>query len=402
MVIDILSGFKGITPFKGITLDDGWDQINRSFMFVLCVLMGTVVTVRQYAGGIISCDGFTKYSSSFAEDYCWTQGLYTIKEAYDLLLINVPYPGVIPEDLPACIERDLYNGGKVSCPDPEDVKPPTRVYHLWYQWVPFYFWLAAAAFFFPYLIYKHFGVGDLKPLIQMLHNPICDEGDQNAMSEKASMWLFYKLNVFMNENTIFAVLTEKHRLFFIVMITKSMYLIISIMALYLTDEMFEIGSFISYGSEWATKLPVGDNETTLIKDKLFPKMVACEIKRWGPTGIEEEQGMCVLAPNVINQYLFLILWFAIIFAIACNCLSVLFALTKLVFVLGSYKRLLASAFLKDELHYKHMFFNIGTSGRVLLQIVATNVSPRIFEGIMANLASKLIAERLKGNGKGSV
>ena len=56
------------------------------------------------------------------------------------------------------------------------------------------------------------------------------------------------------------------------------------MALVLTDEMFEIGSFVSYGSEWATKLPAGDNETTLIKDKLFPKMVACEIKRWGPTG----------------------------------------------------------------------------------------------------------------------
>ena len=30
----------------------------------------------------------------------------------------------------------------------------TRVYHLWYQWIPFYFWLASAAFFLPYLIYK--------------------------------------------------------------------------------------------------------------------------------------------------------------------------------------------------------------------------------------------------------
>ena len=46
--------------------------------------------------GIISCDGFTKYSGSFSEDYCWTQGLYTIKEAYDLLLMNVPYPGTVP------------------------------------------------------------------------------------------------------------------------------------------------------------------------------------------------------------------------------------------------------------------------------------------------------------------
>jgi hypothetical protein len=126
MVLDILSGFKGITPFKGITLDDGWDQINRSFMFVLCVVMGTVVTVRQYAGGIISCDGFTKFSGSFSEDYCWTQGLYTIKEAYDHLPENMPYPGVIPEDIPACFERELVNGGKVTCPDPELVKKTNK------------------------------------------------------------------------------------------------------------------------------------------------------------------------------------------------------------------------------------------------------------------------------------
>ena len=34
--------------------------------------------------------------------------------------------GVIPEDMPTCIERELINGGRVSCPDPETVKPPTR------------------------------------------------------------------------------------------------------------------------------------------------------------------------------------------------------------------------------------------------------------------------------------
>ena len=70
------------------------------------------------------------------------------------------------------------------------------------------------------------------------------------------------------------------------------------MALYLTDEMFHIGSFISYGSEWATSLPVGDNETTLVKDKLFPKMVACEIKRWGPTG-ELRRIFVIFLGNVI-------------------------------------------------------------------------------------------------------
>ena len=41
-----------------------------------------------------------------------------------------PLTGVIPEDMPACIERELINGGRVACPDPETVKPPTRFVHL--------------------------------------------------------------------------------------------------------------------------------------------------------------------------------------------------------------------------------------------------------------------------------
>lgn len=52
---------------QGITIDDGWDQLNRSFMFVLLVVMGTTVTVRQYTGSVISCDGFKKFGSTFAE-----------------------------------------------------------------------------------------------------------------------------------------------------------------------------------------------------------------------------------------------------------------------------------------------------------------------------------------------
>jgi len=38
----------------------------------------------------------------------------------------MPYPGVIPEDMPPCIVRELINGGLSTCPDPETVKAPTR------------------------------------------------------------------------------------------------------------------------------------------------------------------------------------------------------------------------------------------------------------------------------------
>ena len=60
----------------------------------------------------------------------------------------------------------ISDGTRLKCPDPDQLLAPTRISHLWYQWVPFYFWLAAAAFFMPYLLYKNFGMGDIKPLVR--------------------------------------------------------------------------------------------------------------------------------------------------------------------------------------------------------------------------------------------
>ena len=48
--------------------------------------------------------------------------------------------------------------------------------------------------------------------------------------------------------------------------------------------MFSIGDFKTYGSKWVQKLKIEDTLATEEKDKLFPKMVACEVKRWGASG----------------------------------------------------------------------------------------------------------------------
>eukprot|EP00116_Pleurobrachia_bachei_P003623 sb/3463885/ len=415
MLISSLSQFSRLSPFKEITIDDGWDQLNRSFMFVLMVICGTVVTVRQHTGSIISCNGFSKYDASFSEDYCWTQGLYTIREAYNENSMHVPYPGLIPEEVPLCLDQtqegssmsyfgellsppclsgrtalyhtsflrftclsninvliqsdpDLKNGGKSGsdCDNCADGVPTTtsRVYHLWYQWIPFYFWLAAAAFFLPYLIYKRYGFGDLKPLIAMLYNPMEGERETHlppphcyvvqphggrerdplttsqpitnrsgfgdlkpliamlynpmegeegikADAEKASVWLYHRFAIYMNEHSMYANFMQRHGIGLLVIGIKICYLIVSVLLMTLTAEMFELADFKQYGIVWAQQWPDPPANVTGIKDLLFPKMVACEIKRWGPTGLEDENGMCVLAPNVINQYIFLILWWSL-------------------------------------------------------------------------------------------
>lgn len=46
---------------------------------------------------MIACDGFARDEDyeRFAEDWCWSQGIYTIKEAYEMRHRASPYPGKI-------------------------------------------------------------------------------------------------------------------------------------------------------------------------------------------------------------------------------------------------------------------------------------------------------------------
>ena len=105
------------------------------------------------------------------------------------------------------------------------------------------------------------------------------------MTDKAATWLFYKFDLYMSEQTLIASLTRKHGLGLAMVFVKILYAAVSFGCFILTAEMFSIGDFKTYGSEWIKKLNDGNDLATEEKDKLFPKMVACEVKRWGASGI---------------------------------------------------------------------------------------------------------------------
>lgn len=83
--------------------------------------------------------------------------------------------GILP------VEKGMISPGSI-CTDAQGqviecqshlLKPLTKIHHVWYQFVPFYLWSASLMFFLPYTFYKHLGgMSDLKPILEMLHNPV--------------------------------------------------------------------------------------------------------------------------------------------------------------------------------------------------------------------------------------
>merc|ERR1711937_753537 len=110
---------------------------------------------------------------------------------------------------------------------------------------------------------------------------------------------------------------------------------VCVLVMIATENMFVISSFSTYGYDWAVEVSrdKSDYRDNPI-DKLFPKMVACEVEKWGASGIVNEAGMCVLAPNVVNSYFFLIYWFVLVLGLAVNGFAVIFTTTSHLFTLG--------------------------------------------------------------------
>ena len=386
--------------YKLIGIDDGFDRWNRGFMVFISVLFGMAVVMHHWLFDVINCLDFQSPANGyqpteamsnfqrFAEEYCWAQGMYTIKEAFDLENTLTPFPGVIPEEMSVCVERELIGGGKIICPKPHEMVPFQRIHLRWYPIVFFYFWIGASLYFFPWRIYKLLGLRDLKDVVLMLQNRPQFADDLPFYVNRAAKWLHNTLSVYIDNRDTVRGKILRHWYLVLLVGFKFFYLAISLALMYYTNRMLVTNhshgaSFLNYGPHWISDVS-SNNATrfTPIQNKLFPKMVACEVKRWGASGLEEWQGMCVLAGNVLYQWLFLFYWVSIVISILINSVAVLTILSSEILPNVSYSRFLNSTYVEDTKQLRLIYQNIGSSGRIILRVIGNTVEPYVSEELV--------------------
>ena len=223
-----------------------------------------------------------------------------------------------------------------------------------------------------------------------------------VIQERVVNWLFFRFKTYIFGKGYYAWL-RKNSFSLAIGITKLSYLVITILVFYLTGFMFEYdrNTWYRYGADWyGTRFSsyMDMNHTqTLTKDILFPKMVACEIKRWGPSGIEVETAQCVLAPNVLYQYLFLFTWYLLMAVFFANLISCFLHISEMFFSNGTYNRMIDQGMLPDKPSYRYVFMNIGAGGREIVQILTDNSNPLLFSKIFDELTSLLITTSKNGD-----
>ncbi|XP_063882745.1 innexin inx2-like isoform X2 [Scylla paramamosain] len=272
MVLHIVSSFVGLITAQLHTKTDGavfrlhyrW---TTSFCFLSCAL----VSATEYIGSAIQCLGTGNDAAPKAVNtYCWITSTYTLNTA----TINGSYY--------------LSRGSKFS-----GIGTPGQdntVYHNYYQWVPFFLFFQGCLFYLPHLIWKTMEGKTADKLLQGLQfNAMDEEGEQ----KKANIVKYLRDS--RGHNMVYA---------FTYLACEALNWLNVIVQMLLLD-VFLGGVFLEYG----LKVMSPEIRSSALHST-FPRMTKCDFNYYGTGGeITKTDYLCVLPQNILNEKIFIALWF---------------------------------------------------------------------------------------------
>jgi len=281
LLSDLISYFK----LDEINIDNWTFKLYYKVSMVICMTGATVGIASQYFGDPISCE-FQGISSDLAQDYCWIHGSSYIAPQYQA-------------HLKCIVDLD----GVESADDAPDTS--------YYQWVTFMFAIQAAIFFLPYKIWASLEGGliasfgtDAKTPIMISEDAKYDDGVvQEAVIEK---FVKYFKAIFHHNSWYFASYVFCEFLNFIFLGLQ----------FFLTNKFLH-NKFMWYG--WSViKYYTYSQKERMDKElglknpmcTVFPTVTSCDIPNVGAAGVAQvHNGLCVLTQNIINEKIYLVLWF---------------------------------------------------------------------------------------------
>lgn len=166
----------------------------------------------------------------------------------------------------------------------------------YYQWVPFMLFLQGIMFYIPHIIFKYFENGKIEGILEGLNRWILD-GETRHSKEK--------------ELAEYVVETQgTHKGWCLkLLFASSLYLINVIGQIFFTD-CFLGYEFSTYGVNAASFLEAKPENRIDPMSRIFPRMTKCTFKKYGPSGsIQNHDAQCVLPINIINEKIYVFLWF---------------------------------------------------------------------------------------------
>lgn len=352
-MFDVFGSVKGLLKLDSVNIDNNIFRLHYKATVIVLIAFSLVVTSRQYIGDPIDCivEGVP---GNVMDTYCWIHSTFTIPDrmASEVVGRDVPHPGV-----------GLQRQG-------DSVK-----YHKYYQWVCFVLFFQALLFYIPRYLWKTWEAGKMKMLVLDLNCPIIAEDTKN---ERKKLLVDYFATNLHNHN-FYAV-----RFF----ICEVLNFINVIGQIYFVD-YFLGGEFTTYGSDVIRMTELEPEERVDPMAKVFPKVTKCTFHKFGPSGTTQRiDGLCVLPLNIVNEKIYVFLWFWFIILAVVSGLSLLY---RLAVVLGAQARmylLRAQARLAPRNEVELVARKCQIGDWFVLLLLGKNIDPLVYKELICDLARR--------------
>lgn len=354
-MFDVFGSVKGLLKLDAVCIDNNIFRLHYKATFVILVAFSLIVTSRQYIGDPIDCI-VDEIPLHVMDTYCWIYSTFTV----------VDRPGI-----GNLVGRDVVAQGVSSHVEGVDeVK-----YHKYYQWVCFALFFQAILFYIPRYLWKTWEGGRIKMLVLDLNCPVVSE---DCKSDRRKLLVDYFATNLHSQNFY------AFRFFF----CEILNFINVVGQIYLVDYFLD-GEFSNYGSDVLKYTEMEPEERPDPMSKVFPKVTKCTFHKYGPSGtVQKFDGLCVLPLNIVNEKIYVFLWFWFILLSILSGLSLAYRAAvvfgpKLRFIL-----LRARSRLSNTKQIEIISNRCQIGDWFILYQLGKNIDPLIFKQLIADLAKK--------------
>lgn len=351
---DIVKVVRGKGPGR-VKIDNKVFQLHYRLTTFLFLGFSILVTAYNMLGEPVSCAcaqcGATSIPLNVMNSHCWVTATYTV-----------------PSDL----QKDGFSSGSTNL-GPDRGRHEDRNYQTYYQWVPFMLVLHGVLFYVPHWLWTLSEDGRMAAMVQDIRLPVLDRGVLKARVTNLAVYIRQTMGTYQG--------------YFIRFVICDALNVINVIATIYCIDKFLGHKFLDYGNKVVQYLSEGGEFSPFTTT--FPKQAKCEMEFFGPTGSRASvDGLCVLALNVLNEKVYLVLWFWLIFLAVLS--SVVFA--------GRLVLMLVRAFRVPMLQHKaHFKFGKDMARGVnslqvgdffLLSLMARNMDVTAFRLLLKELAQE--------------
>jgi len=290
----VIEPVKNYLKFPKVWIDNAVFQLHGKLSVIVLMTCSLLITAAQFIGDPIDCIVHSSVVPEGVMDtYCWIHSTFTLPTKIDGEL-SWAHPGVGPHS----------PGG-----DQENI-----VKHKYYQWVCFTLFLQALFFHLPKLLWKKWEGGKVSGLIPDYLTFSVTDARMPRFPRPSGIVEKEKLEDAVKKMKVYFVSRddrgrEHDKYFFKFFVCEILCFINVISQIYFVD-FFLGGVFTTYGSNVIGLSTMDPEERSDPMNEVFPKMAKCTFVKYGPSGTKENiDGLCVLPVNILNEKIYILLWF---------------------------------------------------------------------------------------------